>query len=178
VGSTEQELREATDISSFRLDAASSDVRFKVMKMGFWPVRGRFRSMEGRLELDAEGRPVAAELTIDAASLSTRMPPRDAHLRSRQFLDVKRYPAIHFEADEFIPTQSGEHRLFGTLTIRGSSRRVPLHAQIEQHGDHVHVRVTATLDRHDFGIRPPQPFELIVGNLAALDLELVAARAS
>jgi hypothetical protein len=135
VGSTEQQLREATGISSFRLDAANSDVRFNVMKMGFWPVRGRIRSMEGRLEFDAEGRPVAAELP-----------------------DRRGEP-------ERADAAAGRPSAVAPVTRRQALSRDPFRG--------ARVQPATTLDRPDFGIRPPRPFELIVGDLAALELELV-----
>lgn len=38
-------------------------------------------------------------------------------------------------------------------------------------------RLEGTLDRHDFGIRPPQPFEMIVGDEVKLNVDILAVPA-
>jgi polyisoprenoid-binding protein YceI len=63
--------------------------------MGLYHVEGRCRHGQGRIELPPDGEP-HAEATIATGSVYTRIPPRDMHLRSRQFLDVNPHPEIHF----------------------------------------------------------------------------------
>lgn len=58
-----------------------SRVGFRVKKMGLYYVKGTFAGVEGTI--DRNGR---SELLIDAGSISTRMPPRDWHLRTADFL--------------------------------------------------------------------------------------------
>lgn len=66
-----------------------SRVGFKVKKMGLYYVKGTFSGVEGTI--DRNGR---SELSIDAGSISTRTPPRDWHLRTADFLAVKRHQQI------------------------------------------------------------------------------------
>lgn len=167
----------AASTSRFRIDSQASRVAFTVRKMGFWPVHGRFRSIDGTIDLDPRGRPVAAQLSIESASVTTRMPPRDAHLRSSQFFDTTRHPQIRFEAHEIVPGADENLLIRGQLSVRGTSREITVEGSVHQHGDHLHVHAMTTVNRHDFDIRPPQPFEMIVGDTARLELELTAVRA-
>lgn len=162
------------------VDSDRSTVGFRVRKMGMYHVKGRFRRIEGSVEARGGGQ-VVAEARIPAESIFTRIPPRDAHLRSAQFLDVKRHPEIRFRAEAVGAAGGGASHVGGVLEIRGVSVPVELHAHT--HGaagesGPLRVHLQGTVDRHAFGIRPPQPFEMIVGSEVHLDVELLLERAA
>lgn len=75
----DQQLKEplpaVTPAGRWRLDRARSEIRFGVRKMGLYTVRGRFTSAAGEIVMGDEGLPISAEITVDAASVTTRMPP-------------------------------------------------------------------------------------------------------
>src|SRR5215212_3039506 len=106
---------------AWRLDPARSSVAFHVRHFyGLMTVKGEFADYEGTLDLN--GIP-AAELTIQAASLDTKLAKRDEHLRSKDFFDVERHPQVRFVSDSA--------RLDGdTLRVRGqlhaAGRQIPL----------------------------------------------------
>ena len=79
---------------------------------GLMTVKGRFADYAGTLDLDAEP---AVELTIQAASLDTKLAKRDTHLRSGDFFDVERHPQVRFVSDQAELT--GEK-----LVVRGQPR--------------------------------------------------------
>ena len=60
-----------------RIVADRSRVGFRVRKMGMYYVKGRFREIRGEVELGPEGVPVKGGATIDAATITTWIPPRD-----------------------------------------------------------------------------------------------------
>ena len=90
-------------------------------------VRGHFKNVQGTLEFDprnpCESR---VEVRIDAKSLWTGEPDRDAHLRSADFLDVEHHPEITFTGDKVELVGDHDYILLGRLTIRGISRDVSL----------------------------------------------------
>ena len=84
------------DQGRWRLDPTRSSVEFHVRNFyGLMTVKGHFERYDGTLDLGAHP---AAQLTIDAASLDTRNPKRDKHLRSADFFDVERHPHVRFTA--------------------------------------------------------------------------------
>jgi len=90
-------------------------------------VRGLFKDIHGRLELDWDQCLDATfEGEIDAAGIWTGQPERDEHLRSADFFDVENHPKITF-AGRFTE-RSGATTFNGEveLTIRGVTRTVPL----------------------------------------------------
>src|SRR5437016_10897225 len=66
------------------------------------------------------------EAVIDAASVDTSEPKRDAHLRSADFLDVTRYPTIAFRSTRIERADGGHWRVTGDLTLLGRTRPVLL----------------------------------------------------
>ena len=73
------------------LDPEQSSVKFMVLSMP--PAWGRFTELEGSLEV-GEDALANGRGQIAASSIRTGFPPRDAHLRSSHFFDVKRHPRI------------------------------------------------------------------------------------
>ncbi len=101
----------------WRLDPARSSVEFHVRHFyGLMTVKGDFADYAGTLDLSAEP---AVELTIQAASLNTKMAKRDKHLRSDDFFDVEHHPQVRFSSDT--ATLDGDK-----LTVHGQlARRRP-----------------------------------------------------
>ena len=62
--------------------------------------------------------------SIDAASINTRDAKRDEHLKSADFFDVERFPALSFRSTSIERTGDGELAVTGVLTIHGVSRDV------------------------------------------------------
>ncbi len=161
---------------SWRVSAERSRVGFKVRKMGLYFVKGRFKRVNGSVEVGADGVPVGGWLRIDASSVSTRMPPRDWHLRTRDFLAVKQHPEIRFDVERVEHAQGGAMVVLAVLTLRGDEARVPLtsHWHVSERGgsgDAV-LHVSGTVDRHELGLRPRRPVDWIVGRDVYLDAVL------
>lgn len=112
---------------SWTIDSAHSEVNFTVRHMMISNVRGRFEKFTGTVDFD-EANPAntKVDVQIEAASLSTREPQRDGHLRSPDFLDAEKYPYLTFKSKRVnvIDTQHAE--LVGDLTIRDITREVIL----------------------------------------------------
>jgi polyisoprenoid-binding protein YceI len=100
-------------------------------------------------------------------------------LSSGQFLAARSHPEIHFRADAAELTPDDELRVPGTMQIRGISAPVELRAHAHGAagaGGPLRLHLRGTFDRHGFGIRPPQPFEMVVGADVHLEVDLVLER--
>jgi polyisoprenoid-binding protein YceI len=90
-------------------------------------VRGHFKNVHGKLLFDPENlRDSRVEVRIDAKSIWTGEPDRDAHLRSADFLDVEHYPEITFTGSNVRVVGDHDFILSGPLMIRGVTREVVL----------------------------------------------------
>ena len=62
-------------------------------------VKGQFPKVTGVLTLDESDRANSrVETSIEAASIQTGDAQRDAHLKSPDFLDVEKFPALSFKS--------------------------------------------------------------------------------
>lgn len=112
---------------SWNIDSAHTSVNFSVRHMMITNVRGQFDQVSGTVEFNPE-RPVesSVDVRIDAASINTREPQRDGHLKSPDFLDVENFPAITFKSRKIELTGETSGRITGDLTIRGVTKPVTL----------------------------------------------------
>src|ERR1043166_9005134 len=62
------------------------------------------------------------DLEIEVKSIATRMPDRDTHLLSADFLDAEKFPHITFRSTSFKKINEEEFELKGDLTIRSVSK--------------------------------------------------------
>jgi polyisoprenoid-binding protein YceI len=142
----------------YGLDASHSTVEFVVRHLMISKVRGRFTAFQGSIEL-APGSdvPEAINASIQSASIDTREEQRDAHLRSADFFDVEKYPALTFESNR-IDGVPDEFFIYGNLTIHGVTREVVLKATFEGRGtdpwggQRVGYSAHTTINRKDFGL--------------------------
>src|ERR1700755_3140731 len=101
-------------MATYTIDTAHSDVAFIARHMVFAKVRGQFKTWNAKLEYDAANpakSSVAVE--IEAASIDTREPKRDDHLRSGDFFDVEKFPKLTFKSKRVEAKGPGEYRLVG-----------------------------------------------------------------
>jgi polyisoprenoid-binding protein YceI len=140
---------------------------FCVRHMMVTYVRGHFKNIRGALDFDPENpRNSRVEARIDAKSIWTGEPDRDAHLRSADFLDVEHYPEITFTGDQVEVAGDHDFLLTGRLTLRGATREVGLKVRYlgqwktpwwEDGVDkgpktRAGFLAEATINRHDFGV--------------------------
>jgi len=112
--------------STWAIDPAHSSVNFEILHMGVSHVHGAFSNVKGTVTLnekDITKSSVAA--TIDTTTVSTGVEARDKHLKSADFFDVEKNPAMAFKSTS-LTNSGGKLRLIGDLTINGVTRSVSL----------------------------------------------------
>lgn len=110
----------------WEIDPAHTAVRFVAQHIGMANVHGRFENFAGSLHIAERVEDSSVEITIDAASINTGTRMRDDHLRSADFLEVERYPYLHFVSERFTHRGGTGWEVAGTLTMHGVSRSVRL----------------------------------------------------
>ena len=112
---------------TYTIDPMHSAAGFKVRHLMVSNVRGEFSGVTGTVVFDPENPANSrVEATIDATSIKTRDEQRDAHLKSAEFLDVEKFPAIRFVSKKVTPHVHGEWSVTGELTIHGVTKEVTL----------------------------------------------------
>jgi len=111
----------------WELDTAHSGVQFKVRHLMVSSVRGDFEKIAGTIHYDEQDiTKSGADISIDAASINTRVAKRDDHLRSADFFDAAKYPKITFKSKRIENNGQGRLKVTGDLTIRGVTKEVTL----------------------------------------------------
>jgi len=139
-------------VTRWRLDPARSRAEFRVPHFwGLMKVKGRFERLSGWLELGSAGER-RLELTIDATSLHTGNPKRDAHLRSREFFDTERHPTVRFVSTSVSDPVDGRIRVEGELLAAGRHVVLELDPTLRNDGDRLQVDASTQLDQREFGM--------------------------
>ena len=116
---------------SWKVDDVHSGVHFTVKHLVVATVRGQFRRFGAELAIDdADLTQSSVLVTIDAASVDTGNPQRDADLRSANFLAAEQYPTLTFRSRKVERAANDEYRVTGDLTIRDVTREVVLDAEL------------------------------------------------
>jgi polyisoprenoid-binding protein YceI len=150
----------AASVAVYEIDPSHSSAQFKVRHMMISNVKGEFTNISGKVVFDpANPSASSIEVTIDAASINTRDPQRDAHLKSADFLDVANHPSITFRSKQVAPAGKDAYEITGNLTIHGVTREVKLladgvtpEAKDPWGGFRRGATATTTIQRKDFGL--------------------------
>lgn len=115
---------------SWKIDTSHTQIQFSVRHMMISKVRGSFEKFEGTVELD-ETNPAktTVEVRVDAASVNTREPNRDAHLRSADFFNAEVFPYLIFKSKRVEVMGTKNAKLTGDLTIRDITREASLNVE-------------------------------------------------
>ena len=161
----------------YRIDPNRSHVRYAGKHMfGLGTVHATFTVRDGDLSIGDTTSPLAARVTVDAASFSSANTKRDRDVRSAGLLDVEHYPDITFSSEHVQETPGEGWLVPGTVTAHGQS--APVEVQVDRvtpNGSEVLVHGWARhLDRTAFGITGSRG---MVGRYLHLELDIVATPA-
>ncbi|MBR9858461.1 MAG: hypothetical protein GYB38_12210 [Gammaproteobacteria bacterium] len=144
--------------ADYKVDPAHTTAVFEVSHMGFSTLLGRFNTLEGEYQFDAENPAAAkASFTIEADSVDTNHQERDKHLRSPDFFDVRQYPTLNFASTGYEGDKDGG-KLSGDLTVHGVSQPVTFDVSFIGEGEDPWggyrngFNAETTIKRSDFGM--------------------------
>ncbi len=176
----------ATTTSTWTIDGAHSVVEFAAKHMMVSTVKGRFRGVEGTLNIDDE-QPERSTVTaiIDTATVDTGVEQRDAHLRSDDFFNAEKYPKITFRSTRVEKLDDERWRLIGDLTIRDVTKEVVLDTEYEGQikdafgKQRAAFHATTQINRREFGLNWNGVIEaggVVVGDKIKIELNIAAIR--
>jgi polyisoprenoid-binding protein YceI len=179
-------LQAAGAASTWQIDPNHSSAQFAVRHLAISTVRGAFTKVNGTVQLDDKDiSKSSVEVTIDAASVDTRVENRDKDLRSDHFFDVEKYPTLTFKSTKVEQVEPGKLKVTGDLTLHGVTKPVILEvegptAPVKDPWGNQRAAVNATtkINRQDFGMKFSPAMDsggLVVGNdvVITIDVEMV-----
>ena len=169
---------------TFAIDKTHSEATFQVRHL-ITKVRGRFADFGGTIHFNAD-QPAQSTVhfTIQAASIDTSTPDRDAHLRSDDFFAVETYPTITFESTGITAVRGNDYHVAGNLTMRGVTKAITipvtlLGTAVDPWGNQkVAFEGEVTINRKDYGLNWNAALEaggFLVGDDVKISLSIQAA---
>jgi polyisoprenoid-binding protein YceI len=171
------------------LDAAHTEVKFKVKHLVVSTVTGQFQSVRGTVEAakpDFSDAKIQFEADVD--SINTNNEQRDGHLKSADFFDAAHHPKLTFVSTGISKKGEGSYALTGDMTIRGTKKSITLDVTYNGtvkgfEGEVAGFELSGKLNRQDFGLRWNAMTEaggVVVSDEVRLDVavELKAAQAN
>lgn len=113
---------ETTVNTNWKIDPTHSEIEFKVKHMMISTVTGSFADFDATVEVEKENFEDAKfSFNTKIDSINTKNEDRDTHLKSEDFFNAEKYPALSFESKSF----DGE-KMIGDLTIKNVTKEVVL----------------------------------------------------
>lgn len=142
------------------IDRAASQITFKVGYIGGTTMVVEFPDYDASIDFDPNHPENAtAVITVQTASVNSRLAPVDALIRSPEYLSSAAFPTITFDLAHLMKTSASTADLDGMITVRGVTQAIALKANVykfDPFADDPASRVAAfeilgMLDRSAFG---------------------------
>lgn len=175
-------------LENWNIDTVHSTIGFTVRHLMVSKVHGLFTKWEGTFAFDEENPAKSSvEVKIDVASVDTREPQRDAHLRSGDFFEAEKFPHITFKSTAVARAAEDRFEVTGDLTMRGVTKPVVLDVEFAgrqahpQMGERAGFSARASINRKDFGVSFNQVLDtggLAVSEKVDINIDIEATRAA
>ncbi len=148
----------AAEVADWEIDTEHFSIVFEAAHIGFQQQLGFFLEGSGSFSYDPETEELSAgRVEIAADSLFSNHDDRDDHLKSRDFLNVRRHPLIVFEASEYV---ASEGVLRGNLTLLDETHPVALKVSINKQAKYpfghrketLGISASASINRSQWGM--------------------------
>jgi len=168
--------------AQYALDPVHTRVLFAIDHAGFSKALGTVSGSEGTLVFDPDDWTTAR---LDVSVPLTRLDLGDGKWNeaalARNLLDGERYPQARFVSSRIEPVDARHARVFGTLTLHGTSREIALDVTLNQLKRHplppfrrtAGFSAAATISRAEFGI---DAWKSVIGDQVELRIEAEALR--
>jgi polyisoprenoid-binding protein YceI len=168
-------LSQALAAKDYTLSPPGTQLGFKVLYFSAMKVGGSFDSFSGAFSFDeATGALSKVSVTVQIASINTGIPPRDHHLRDRDFFDADTFPQALFTSAGVVVSSKKPSVLKGTLTIRGVTQPFAMRVdylgmtKTAQGAMGPAFKLKSVLDRKSFGVAYAPSF--IISDKVGLDI--------
>ena len=178
-------LDTAALVGTWDLDPSHSGLEWSARHAMVTTVRGRFDVFSGTIEIPEDPTKVNAEVSIDAASITSGSEDRDNHLRSPDFLNAEQHPELRFVSTGAEQVRGEEWKLRGDLTIAGVTKPVELDVEFTGIGPdpfgntRAGATATTTINRKDWDLTWNVAIEaggVLVSDKVKLTLDISAVK--
>ncbi len=171
---------------TYTVDATHSRLGFVARHAMVTKVRGSFNDFDATAQIDDRDLSRSTvRVRIRTASVDTRNPQRDAHLRSSDFFDIEAYPEITFVSTAAVPVDEETIRVGGDLTIKDVTRPVSIDfsfagSAVDPFGnERIGLEGSVVVNRKDWGLTWNAALEtggVLVSEKVTLEFDISAIR--
>lgn len=149
------------EVQTYDLDVkgAHSSIQFRIKHLGYSWLFGRFNTFEGWMQGDPKDASTAkVEVTVKTTSIDTNHAERDKHLKSKDFLNVKKHPTAKFVSTRVLDHGDKTGTIHGNLSLNGITKKIEIATKFVGQGAdpwggyRAGFEGTTTLKLSDFGI--------------------------
>jgi polyisoprenoid-binding protein YceI len=110
---------------------AHASINFSIKHLGYSVLTGRFDTFAGDFSYDpAKPEASTINVTIDTNSVNSNHAERDKHLRSKDFLNVEKFPKSTFVSKKVVVGKDKESfDLVGDFTLNGVTKSITIAAK-------------------------------------------------
>lgn len=169
--------------ATWKIDQAHTTVEFKIRHLMVSWVKGVFSDVEGTVDIDpADLAKSTTKVRIGTASIDTNNQKRDDHLRSPDFFNAAKFPAMTFVSRQVEVANGQPVKIVGDLTILDVTREVAL--EVEDFSQTVTdpwgntrrgASASTQINRSDYGLTWNKALEaggVVVGDEVHINLEI------
>lgn len=146
-------------MGTWKFDPMHLQVEFSAKHLGMMTVRGHFAEVTATGDLYPDHpEKSSVDVTINTASIRTHNDQRDNDLRASNFLQVDKFPTIHFKSTRIEQKSPEKGTMTGDLTIKGVTRPVTLNVvkygefNDPMMGHRIGYAAETKINRKDFGM--------------------------
>lgn len=145
---------------TYQIDPNHTAVTASWSHFGFSNPVANFNQAEGSITYDpANVGQSSVNVTLPLSGLDANVEDFNEHLRSADFFEAEKYPAITFKSTKVEAAGDKKLRVFGDLTIKDITRPVVLDVNINKIGEQPMAKrpaagfdATTVIKRSDFGV--------------------------
>lgn len=143
----------------YDFDKSHTQIQFFSDHGGFSTQEGEFHDFDGFFAFDREKPENSSiDVTIQTASIDMDSERWDTHMKSADFFNVEKFPAMTFKSTEIKVTGDNTADITGDLTLLGVTKPVTLHVTHNKSGENMRgtfvsgFSAVATIDRTQWGM--------------------------
>ena len=151
------------------LDPKRAEVQF-AYSLPLSTGQGRFTGVTGTADIHDEApEKGSVDVMIDTRTLKASDQLAEGELRGKDFFAVARYPTMHFKSRSIRAKSTTSYDLAGDITVRGISRPITLHVDVQPPNSAGvrQMRATTRIRRSDFDMTA---YGFLVGDLVEIDI--------
>ncbi len=168
--------------TTWEIDTAHAAANFSVKHLTISTVNGTLGDVTGKVEVDDKDVTKSKiEASVDVKGINTKQSKRDDHLRSPDFFDVEKFPAVIFKSTKIEKGEGSKLKITGDLTMHGVTKPVVLDGELTAEVANPFSAAktrgfsgSTTINRKDFGLTWNKALEsagLLVGEEVKVSIE-------